>query len=97
MPGLALEFRLIVCLENVRFGDSIAQGCFRDPHVQAPGAAAEDRPLVADECASAAREDRWPFGQTRPLLLADAGGESSARRLFGSMVRRIAALSLPAG
>jgi hypothetical protein len=45
--------------------------------VAAPSAAAEDRPLVADACASAAREDGWPFGQTRPRLLADAGGESS--------------------
>src|SRR5919198_931777 len=45
--------------------------------VAAPGAAAEDRPLGADECAAAARGEGGPVGQTRPLLLADAGGESS--------------------
>lgn len=42
------------------------------------GAAKEDRQLVADEFAAVTPEDGRPFGQTRPILLAGAGGESFA-------------------
>jgi hypothetical protein len=45
--------------------------------VAAAGAAEEDRQAVADKFAEAAREDGWPFGHTRLLLLADAGGQPS--------------------
>jgi hypothetical protein len=38
-----------------------------------PGAAEEDRELVADELATTAGEDRGEAGQARAVLLADAG------------------------
>jgi len=40
-----------------------------------PGATEEDRQLVADELAAAAREDGRAVGEACPLLRADAGGE----------------------
>ena len=45
--------------------------------VAAPGAAEEDRQVVADQLAAAAGEDGRAAGEARPLLLAPAGGESS--------------------
>jgi len=66
----------------------------------AAGAAEEDRRLVVDQLAAAVGEDGWPIDQARPLLLAATGRErrrGDTRRLFGSMVRRIASLPLPAG
>jgi hypothetical protein len=44
--------------------------------VAAFGAAAADRELVADEPVATAGEDRQSAGETRPLLLVAAGGES---------------------
>ena len=43
----------------------------------AAGAAEEDRQLVADELAAAAREDGRAVGEACPLLLVDAGREPS--------------------
>ena len=40
-------------------------------------AAAQDRPLVADQLAAAVREDRWTVGETRSVLLAAIGQELS--------------------
>jgi hypothetical protein len=42
-----------------------------------PGAAAEDRQLVAHEFAAAVGKDRGQADQARAVLLVDAGGESS--------------------
>jgi len=39
-------------------------------------AAEADRQLVVDESAAAADEDGWPARETRPILLADAGGKA---------------------
>lgn len=41
------------------------------------GVAEEDRELVADQFAATAGEDGREAGQARPVLLADAGRESS--------------------
>ena len=53
--------------------------------------------LVADELAAAAGEDGRPADQARAVLLAAAGGEPSDAAAVRSMVRRIAALPVPAG
>ena len=45
--------------------------------VAAVGGAATDRPLVAHQLAAAVGEDRRTADQTRPLLLAPLGRESS--------------------
>ena len=45
--------------------------------VAAAGATEEDRQLVADELAAAAREDGRAVGEACPLLLVDAGREPS--------------------
>ena len=42
-----------------------------------PGAAEEDRQLVADELAAAAREDWWASDQARMILLSAVGREPS--------------------
>jgi hypothetical protein len=62
----------------------------------AAGATDEDRKLVVDELAAAIGEDGWPINHARYywLLLAES---HLTRRLFGSMLRRIAALPLPTG
>jgi len=36
-----------------------------------------DRQLVVDQCAAAARQDRWASGEACAVLLAALGGESS--------------------
>ena len=41
--------------------------------VASPGAVEENRRVVADELAAAAREDRRASGETRAVLLAAAG------------------------
>ena len=48
----------------------------------AVGTAEEDRQLVAHQLAAAAGEDRWPAGETRPVLLAVAWGESPDAAYF---------------
>ena len=63
----------------------------------AAGAARADREVVANQLAAAAGENRQAFNQARTLLLAVAGREPVTRRLFGSMLRRIAMLPSPAG
>ena len=45
--------------------------------VATAGPAAEGRTLVLDEYPAAIGQDRWPLGETRPVLLAIVGGESS--------------------
>src|SRR2546426_254616 len=59
--------------------------------------AEEDWELVADELAAAAGEDGRSACETCALLLAFAGRRHLSRRLFGSMLRMIAALPLPDG
>ena len=56
------------------------RGCLQPGEpVAADGAAEENRPLVADELAATAGEDRRQAGQARPVLLAAAGrGPSDA-------------------
>jgi hypothetical protein len=66
-------------------------------NLAAAGAAEADRRLVADQLAATAGEDRRQAGQARAVLLADAGRSHLTRRLFGAMVRRIAALPGPTG
>ena len=46
---------------------------------------------------AAAGEDRWPIDQTRPLLLAALGRQSSDEEAFPSMIRRIEAVPSPVG
>lgn len=61
------------------------------------GAAATNREMVAHELAATAGEDRLPSDEARPdywLLLAE---NHLTRRLFGSKMRRIAALPQPTG
>ena len=58
-----------------------------------PGTAQEDRALAADQPATTVGEGRRPAGQARPVLLADAGGESSDQagvRGDGGKDRRLA-------
>jgi hypothetical protein len=65
--------------------------------VAALGAAEEDREVVADECAATVGEDGGRLikhARYDWLLLAE---NHLTRRLFGSMVRRMAALPVPAG
>jgi|SRR3989475_2051084 len=57
--------------------------------------AEEDWELVADELAAAAGEDGRSAGETCALLLALLAEGHLSRRLFGSMLRMIAALPLP--
>jgi hypothetical protein len=65
--------------------------------VEAPCAAEENRPLIAQQFEPAAGRNRWTFDQTRPILLAALAESHRTRRLFGSLVRRIAALPMLAG
>jgi hypothetical protein len=59
-------------------------------------AAEANQHLVADESAATARENGWPVGQTRPVLVALAKGYLTRTR-FGAILRRLTALSVPAG
>ena len=63
--------------------------------IGAADAAKEERGLVIDELAATVGQDRWAAVEARPLLLFDAPESHPPQRVFGSMVRRIAAL--PAG
>jgi hypothetical protein len=61
------------------------------------GAAEGNRGLVADELAAGVGEDRWATGEARAyywLLLAEG---HLTQRLFGNIVRRIAALPVATG
>jgi Transposase DDE domain group 1 len=72
---------------RVQLGESVA----------AARAADADRHVVADQPPTAPRQDGWAADQARPvprLLLAES---HLTRRLFGSMLRRIWALPVPAG
>jgi hypothetical protein len=65
--------------------------------VAAARATQQDRRLVVDQLAAAVGEDGWPLikhARYHWLLLAES---HVTRRLFGSMVHRIASLPLPAG
>jgi hypothetical protein len=66
-PFRANEVRLQLSVLAYNLGKPLA----------AAGAAKADRQLVIDQPATAPRQDGWPAGQTRPLLLAAVGGESS--------------------
>jgi hypothetical protein len=46
-----------------------------------------DRPLLADQLAAAAGENRRTVAQARPLVLAALAESHLTRRLFGAMVR----------
>jgi len=93
--------QLLVCFDSqfddfapLEDGDQasrIAYPCQR----AAAAAAEEDREVVVDEFAAAVGENGWPIDQTRPPLLGAAGLAPSDARLFGSMLRRIAARKLP--
>jgi hypothetical protein len=63
----------------------------------ATSAASADRQMVADEFTAEAGEDRRPVGEARAVLLVTVGGSGPTRRLFGAMVRRIAALPVATG
>ena len=64
----------------------------------AGGAAGRHRQLVANQLAAAADEDGWsPFGEIRLELLAGVGESHLTPRLFGGMLRKVAALPAPAG
>ena len=65
--------------------------------VSATGAAGADRQLVANQLATVVGEDRRPFDKARPLLLVPLAESHLRRRLFAGMLRKIAALPLPAG
>lgn len=64
--------------------------------VAAPGAAEKDRELVADEFAAAVGQDGRLIKRARYFWLLLTEGHLT-RRLFGAMVRRIAALPVPTG
>jgi hypothetical protein len=75
------EVRLWLSVIGLPPGESVATA----------GATEEDRQLVTDQPAAAVGEDRWAAGEAYPyywLLLAES---HLTLRLFGSMVRRIAA------
>jgi len=58
-----------------------------------PGAADENRELVADELAAAIGEDGWQANQARAVLLVDAGRkppDQAAVRRDGGQDRRLA-------
>jgi hypothetical protein len=85
-------FRLTQLLTQLLSPNSVKRGavgaeCDRlqsGKPLAAAGAADEDRDLVADQFATAVGEDRRTAGQTRPLLMAVAGGEPpDAATLWG--------------
>ncbi len=64
-------------------------------NLSAAGAAEEDRQLVAHQFAATIGKDGRPVGQICPVLLVIAGRRGrrgDTRRVFGGIVRRIAAL-----
>ncbi|OFW00065.1 MAG: hypothetical protein A3F68_05100 [Acidobacteria bacterium RIFCSPLOWO2_12_FULL_54_10] len=59
--------------------------------------AAKDQELFPDEFTAAAGQDGRAAGETCPLLCLLVAGNQLMTRLFGSMLLRIAGLSIPAG
>jgi hypothetical protein len=60
-------------------------------------AAAADRHVVADESTAAVDPDRWPAHETCAVLLPPLAEGHLTRSLFGAILRRLTALSVPAG
>jgi len=73
--------------DRIQLGQSVA----------AAGAAEGNWNVVINQFAAAVGEDRRTVGKACPLILAIVGGEPLTWRLFGSMVRRMGALSLLVG